>query len=346
MIYLDHRETALTMHEVLDERGVLEAARDHVVSSLVSTSLRGTDSHGINLFPHYCRAVDAGRIEKSPRLKIERTGDATAILDADHAFGHHAGAVAVDLATELAERHGSGIVGVKNSTHFGAAAYFALRAAERDCIGLAFTNADALVKAHSAKEAFFGTNPICFCAPLSTEGPYCLDMATSIVSWNRIKESRRLKNSIEPGWAFDAAGRGVIEADSAASLSPIGEYKGFGLGMMVDILCAVLLGGPIGKDILPMYDSPIEARRRIGHFFMSLDVKRFVEISQFKETLQSMVNRIREMSPSGSEEVMVAGDPEKKTEVERKALGIPIDEGRFEEFLSLSGSFSRARLGG
>src|ERR1700722_12780653 len=162
----------------LGSAGVDRESLDHVVDSLMQTSLRGVDSHGIQLFPHYVRAARAGRINVAPRITIEDTGASTAILDADHAFGHRAGADAIDHAVDLATKTGVGAVSVRHSSHFGAAAYFALRAADRGFIGFAFTNADSLVKAFNAQKAVFGTNPICFTAPLEDEGPLCLDLAT------------------------------------------------------------------------------------------------------------------------------------------------------------------------
>ncbi len=164
MTRFDAGKLAALMAAELAKRHIDPESNQHVVASLVQTSLRGVDSHGINLFPHYCRAAEAGRINSRPHISISRTGPSTAVMDADH---------------------------VRNSTHFGAAAYFGLIAAERDCLGFAFTNADALVKAFGAKEAFFGTNPICFTAPLQNESPFCLDMATSLVSWNKINNYRR-----------------------------------------------------------------------------------------------------------------------------------------------------------
>ena len=248
--------------------------------------------------------------------------------------------VASDHAVALAKNNGAGIVGVKNSSHFGAAAYFGLRAANDGCIGIAFTNADALVKAHSSKEAFFGTNPICFCAPMADEEPFCLDMATSLISWNRVKEARRLNQTIPEGWAYDGNGIEVTDPNAARSLAPIGDYKGFGLGMIVDIFCATLVGGPISKDILAMYDSPINAKRYIGHLFMAIDIEKFIDLEIFKQNIQSIASRVRGLEGyDDANPVMVAGDPEKKTQKLRIKEGIPIDQEKYREFLNLSPAF-------
>src|SRR5207247_724625 len=105
-----------------------QAAIDHVVGSLVQTSLRGVDSHGINLFPHYCRAVDKGRINRRPKIQIDSTAAGTTTVNGDYGFGHHVGAVAMDTAVSRAAETGVAAVAVRHTSHFGAAAYFGLRA--------------------------------------------------------------------------------------------------------------------------------------------------------------------------------------------------------------------------
>jgi ureidoglycolate dehydrogenase (NAD+) len=343
-VQVDSIKLSGVMKAVLKNKGVNADSLNHCVDSLVQTSLRGVDSHGINLFPHYCRAVDSGRINKNPEFKINSSAASAAVMNADHGFGHHAGAAAIDYAIEKAEETGLCGIGVIDSSHFGAAAYFALRAARKDFIGWSFTNADALVKAHNSKEAFFGTNPICFTAPMAKEDPFCLDMATSTVSWNKIKNFRVANKSISPEWAFDEEGKSVTDPHAARSLRPAGDYKGFGLGMMVDILCAVLTGGIISKDLLPMFSSPIEAQRKISHFFMVMDIRKFTNLQSFKNNLQGMADRIRLLPKAGDDEVMVAGDPEKKMFAKRSVEGIPLDSVIWEEFIEIEREFERAKV--
>jgi len=341
-VKVDSVKLSALMKVVLKNKGVNSESLNHCVDSLIQTSLRGVDSHGINLFPHYCRATDGGRINKNPKFKIKSSAPSAAILNADHAFGHHAGAYAVDYAISKATETGLCAIGVVDSSHFGAAAYFALRAANKNCIGLSFTNADALVKAHNSREAFFGTNPICFTAPMANEDPFCLDMATSGVSWNKIKNYRVANQELPEGWAYDEKGNPVTNPHDARSLRPAGDYKGFGLGMMVDILCAVLTGGIISKDLLPMFTSPIGEQRKISHFFIAMDISKFTDVQSFRKNLQDMADRIRMLPKSGSEDVMVAGDPEKKMFRKRISDGIPVDEHVWKEFLGINAEFEKS----
>jgi len=341
MIRLDAALLRPILVHHLSSVGVDRQSVDHVVDSLVQTSLRGVDSHGIQLFPHYVRAARAGRINVTPRIAIEDTGASTAILDADHAFGHRAGADAIDHAVDLAAGTGVGVVSVRHSSHFGAAAYFALRAADRGFIGFAFTNADSLVKAFNALKSVFGTNPICFTAPLLNEGPLCLDMATSVVSWNKVRVRRASGLQLLPDWAYDEDGMPATDPTVAKSLSPVGGYKGFGLGMMVEILCGLIAEGPIATEILTMYGAPIEARRSISHFFMAIDVGRFVDTDSFRSRLQALVGQVRSMRAM-ADSVMVPGDPEKRTFVERSAAGIPVPPAVFDSLCETSQDFRAA----
>lgn len=342
-IKLDHIKLTELMQDQLASIGVTEESRKHVITSIVQTSLRGVDSHGINLFPHYCNAYRGGRISTNPDIKILQPAEALIKVDADQAIGHHAGAVAMDKAIQLAKEKGIAAANVSNSNHFGAAAYFGLRAAEQNCLGFAFTNADALVKVFGSKEMFFGTNPICFTAPLQNEEPFCLDMATSLVSYNKIKGYRLEGNDIPSGWGFTPEGIDTTNPHEVKSLNPIGDYKGYGLGMMIDILCSVIAGSIIGKDMLPMFNTGFDKGRDVAHFFMVIDIEKFIPISSFKNNLQSMVDRIRqEPKLDESVDIMVAGDPEKKSHIERSKNGIPISEEFFAQFVAENPIFKNA----
>ena len=331
---------------VLRRRGVSEDSARHVAESLVEASVRGVDSHGINLFPYYVSALEGGRINGTPALRVVTRRPALATLDADHGFGHHAGSVAMQLATEMADETGVGVVGVRQSTHFGAAAYFAHQASRRGYAAFAFTNADALVKAHGAAEAFFGTNPICFSVPIEGEEPFCLDMATSRVSWNKVMNKRSRGEQMPAGWASNSDGEPTTDPGDARMLEPSGEYKGYGLGMMVEILCAGFMDGPFGKDILPMYGSALTETRNISHFFVAINIRDLIDVDRFGQRMRSMVNRIRALPPKESAEgpapVMVPGDPEKQAFERRTREGIPVDDAKYAEFLALAADFAKA----
>jgi ureidoglycolate dehydrogenase (NAD+) len=322
---------------LLQSRHVRGDVAEHVVASLIETSLRGVDSHGIELLPHYIRALDSGRIHPDPGYSFDQTAGATGRLDADHTFGHAAGAEAMAHAMRLAAGAGMGSVTVFNSSHFGAAAYFALLAARKGFIALSFTHADSLMLSFGGTRPFFGTNPICFAAPCVDEEPFCLDMATSTVSWNKILLRRQAGVPLEEGWAFDEHAEPTTDATAARTLSPIGGYKGFGLSMMVEVLCGVLTGMPFGREISRMYADPIEQKRLLGHFFLVLDPARFLDADLFRERMQQLMNAVREEPPKDAgTPVLIPGDPEKQTFAQRSASGIPLSATAVERFRQLA----------
>lgn len=336
MQYISHRKLTRFGYQALHGIGVPDNICKPVIDGLVETSLRGVDSHGVRLIPHYVRAVMVGRIKETPRFSFQQTSSSTGVVDADHGFGIAAGIIAMDYAIELAKKSGIGGVAVKHSSHFGAAAIFGLRAAKRDMIGMAFTDVDSLVFPYGGKKTYFGTNPICFTAPMEGEDAFCLDMATSRVPLNKILAFRALQKPLEPGWGADESGNPTTDPEKAVSPIPIGDYKGYGLAMMVAILSSLLCGMPFGRHISAMY--PLDGKRRnLGHFFLALNIAKFCTVTSFKKGLSKMAREIRSIPPTKRGiRVMVPGDPEKKQYALRSKNGIPVPPHDLEALQSLA----------
>jgi ureidoglycolate dehydrogenase (NAD+) len=308
-----------------------------ISGSLTTTSLRGVDSHGIRLAPHYIRALKAGRINSKPKFKFKNTAPGVSVLDADHGHGIVAGTEAMKKAVANAKKVGIGAVAVKNSNHFAAAAIYSIPAARENMIGICFTQAEAMISPHGSKKSFFGTNPICFAAPVAGEDPFCLDMATAAVTRNRVLYCKENGLELSPGCALDQDGSVTVDPLKVASLLPFGTYKGSGLAMMVEIFSSLMTGMPFGPFVQPML--PVSKdRRKLGQFFIAIDIKRFQSVPLFKKRLKEMMNIVREQPPaSGFDRVLVAGDPEKMTYTERVRSGIPVGEelmGSFKTFSS------------
>lgn len=315
---------AFCLQALACERVRLDVA-SHVADVLVDTSLRGIDSHGIRLLPHYMRAVAAGRINRNPRYRFEQTGPATGRWDADHTFGHAAAIESMQQAILMAHESGMGMVTAYNSTHCGAVGFYAMLAAQKEMIGLSFTHADALMLSPSGVRPYFGTNPISVAAPCAAEEPFCFDAATSLATWNKVLQFRARGEPLPPGWAADVHGQETTNAAHAAAVLPMGDYKGFGLGMIVDIFCGVLTGMPFGRAISSMFKAPIGDRRYLGHALIAIDIERFCPVAEFSSRLQQMMNEVRaEPASSTRTGVQVPGDPEKRIARQRRSEGIPL----------------------
>lgn len=344
MILVNSEKFKKVIYECMLSVGVENIVADTVSNSLIQTSLRGVDSHGIRLFPHYFKELTLNKLNKSSIIELTKKSPSITLIDAKNTFGHYVGQRAITEAITTAQHTGIGVVSVSNSTHFGAAWYFTNQVADQGMLGLALTNTEALVNAYNSKEAFFGTNPICFSAPMLDEDPYCLDMATSTVSWNKIKSQREQNLPLNNEWAYDVNGLPTEDPYQAVSLNSIGGYKGFGLGMLVEILCSGLTAGPISKEIAPLYDLSINEDRKISHFFMAIDISKFVSLDWFKNYLTNMSTQIRNLPKSGDQSVMVGGDKEKNTYKTRLINGIPIEDTVFNEFLQISDDFKQTIL--
>ena len=328
------------MRKVLGQAGVREDVACHVTEGLVQASLRGIDSHGIRLLPHYLKGVEGGRINRDPDYKFKKTSASTGKLDGDHTFGHAAGVEGMNKAIEMATEAGTGHVAVYNSSHFGAAAFFALLAAKRDMIGMCFTNATPHVLTTGSNRAFFGNNPVCFVAPCDGEEPFCLDMATSAITFNRVMQHKESNSPIPTDSVADANGNTTTDPDKAKYLLPIGDYKGYGLSMMVDVFCSLLSGMPCGIDVSEMYSGKMSKRRHLGHFFTAMRIDCFEEISVFKRRLDDMMKALRsEPRRDKDVPVQVPGDPEKKIAEIRTKEGIPVSRQLLDSFVQLGKNY-------
>jgi len=324
-------------------KAVLEAAgarcdvAEIVASGLAWASMRGIDSHGIRLLTHYVDGLRHGRINPNPNIKFNAVTASTGLFDADHTFGHYAGMKAIEEAVRIANKAGTGWVAVANSSHCGAMSYFAHVAARHDMIGFAFTHATARLRSPGGARPFFGNNPICCVAPMQDEGPFCFDAATTSITFNAVKRYAEGGKVLPSGLVADALGRDTTDPNRAEQLIPIGDYKGFGISMMVDLFCALLSGMAGGRDVSRMYGSSMSERRRIGHFFGAIRIDAFQPPHLFKSRLQEMANAVRvEPRINTERSVMVPGDPEKVNEAERKRNGIPMLPDELERYNALA----------
>lgn len=344
LVYVPYAELVEKATKCLLTAGMPANLSQLGAEAICTASLRGTDSHGIRLLPHYLASISAGRIDPKAKLEFKQTTVSTGILDAHHGLGHPAVAMAMDHAVALAKQVGVGFVTIKNSTHCGAMAYYGLRAAARDMIGLAFTNATAKVKVFNAQEPFFGINPVCFTAPMADEDPFCYDAAPTIMSNNKIKIIKEQGGTLPPDVAADASGEMTFDPTLAKMLLPLGGlvagYKGYGMAMVVDILCSLLSEMPNGRQVSTMY--PVDGgtlgqRRYLGQLVGAIRIDGFTDVEQFKQRLQKTAEQVRGLAQAGNEAVMIPGDPEKRMQKKRSLEGIPVEREVWLKYLENSG---------
>jgi LDH2 family malate/lactate/ureidoglycolate dehydrogenase len=251
------------------------------------------------------------------------------LFDAQNGIGQWIAEICCGHATRIAREQGVGMVVARESNHFGAAAWWAQKMPAAGQIGIVVCNASPIVPPWQGREGRLGTNPICMAVP----GPWLLDMATTTVAAGRVfKAFLNAQPEIPAGWAFDS--NGVPTTDTAAAykgmLMPLGGYKGSGLAMLVEILCAVLGGGAMANEI-----GGIRYRGktvRVSQTYIAIDIARFMPVEEFRARMEKLVGIIKSTATApGYDEILVAGDPEWRIEAERRVNGIPIADGNWDQ---------------
>lgn len=343
------------MRSALLRRGLSAEHAGWVVDGLLETSLRGIDTHGVRLFPTYISELDGGRSRARPELAwVDRADGGSAraarLLDGGGALGLVAGRTACDEAVRLARENGVGAVAVRDSNHFGAGSVYTLAMARQGVLGLSFTNSDALVAPFSGLRPFFGTNPISMAVQGEGEELFCADFATSQVSYSKVKHHKAQGLPLQPGWAVTAEGEDVAETigggAEVSALKPLGGHKGQCLGMMVEILCAVLTGMPLDHELSHLYIEPFDEPRKVSHLFLALDVAAFQAPGAFRAGLSRFLELVREQPAVDGEKVVVPGDPEAASTAARRLRGIPLEDAELAAFERINGEAPEVRGGG
>jgi LDH2 family malate/lactate/ureidoglycolate dehydrogenase len=322
--------------------------------ALLSADIRGIDSHGIARLSGYVRLWEAGRINANPSIRVLHESPSTATVDGDSGLGLVVAPYAMQLAISKAETAGTGWVAVQNSNHFGIAAYHAMKALQKDMIGISMTNASALVSPTFANERLLGTNPICVAIPSGNEPPFVADLATTTAANGKLEILQRKNLEAPVGWIQDQDGHSTTDAHAlknGGALLPLGSdrehgsHKGYALGSVVDIFSAVLSGANYGPWVppFPAYVPMPEGQpgKGIGHFFGAMRIDAFRPADEFKENMDKWLKRFREAKPvDPGQKVLVPGDPEREMELERRRVGIPLLKPVVDDLSSLAAKFS------
>jgi LDH2 family malate/lactate/ureidoglycolate dehydrogenase len=242
-----------------------------------------------------------------------------------------------------AKKSNLAVATVRNSNHYGIAAYYAMMALEHGMIGISMTNSQPLVAPTYGRTAVLGTNPISLAAPSGGRHPFVLDMATSVVPIGRIKVYEEKQEKIPLGWGIDDGGNvtddpGKVRSGGPGALMPLGGtdvmrgYKGYGLAMMVEILCAALSGGSFFTQV----GFPHEAKAcDVSHFFMAVNIDAFRPAADFRRQLDGMIDLLKSSPKAeGRERIFVAGEKEFETAAFNEKNGVPVLEPVVKELVA------------
>jgi LDH2 family malate/lactate/ureidoglycolate dehydrogenase len=334
----EHTKLNRFVTDIFIHIGLSEDHAKIVADNLIKAEMRNVRSHGLVQVAHYVDLYKTGVYNTLPDVKIIREDDSTALIDADRGPGAPVGKYAMNIAIEKAKKNGIAAVSVKNATHFGMAAYYALDAAEEDLIGLAFTNTPPLVAPYGGFKKEIGTNPICAAFPSLQGRPVIFDAATSQAAYNKIFFARKEGKKIPLGWAVDGTGNVTddpVAAIDEGALLPYGGYKGYGLAFVIELLTGILSGSTVddeGKTIIPKLDD-------IGYLFIVIDISRFIDPEIFKSAVHSLSARLLSSPQSGNEPIYIPGEIEYQHYDDAVKNGIYIYDETEEELRKLGSSY-------
>jgi len=275
--------------------------------ALVNAELVGAPSHGLSRLKMYCDRINKKVINPRPKIKVKKISQSISHIDANNSIGFVAADIGIKKAIENAKKTGIGLVGIKNSGHYGLSGYYAEQAVKKNLIAFIFTNAPPAIAPHGALKSLFGTNPICFGTPTNSKIPFILDTSVSMINRGKIRVAARTGEKIPEGVALDKYGKSTNDAKKALAgvQLPIAGFRGSGLAWMVDILSGVFTGGNHGGKVKDPFDD-FSGPQNIGHLFIVMKANIFV--NNFNNRIKENIKRIKKLPKlKGVKEILYPG---------------------------------------
>ena len=275
--------------------------------ALINAELVGAHSHGLSRLKMYCDRLKKKLINPIPKFKIKNISQSITHIDANNSIGFVAADIGIKKAISNAKKTGFGLVGIKNSGHYGLSGYYAEQAVNKNLIAICFTNAPPAIAPHGAIKSLFGTNPICFGTPTSNKVPFILDTSVSMINRGKIRVAAKTGKKIPAGVALDKFGNSTTDAKKALAgvQLPIAGFRGSGLAWMVDILSGVFTGGNHGGKVKDPFDD-FSGPQNIGHLFIVMKPNLFAK--NYNQRIKENIKRIKKLPKiKGVKEILYPG---------------------------------------
>ena len=350
IVYIDANTLENFMRDVFKGLGVSKEDASIIANVLITSDLRGIESHGIQRCKMYYDRIKAGIYEIKTKIDIIKEGPTTALMDGNCSLGHVIAYKAMKMAIEKAKKYGIGAIAVRNSTHFGIAGYYSLMAINEGMIGLVVTNARPSIPPTFGCEPMLGTNPLTVGAPTDEQFPFLLDGATSIIQRGKVEVNARINKPVPENTVIDDNGEIIIDPNKIlekmlerkASLLPLGGkgeetagYKGYGYATVVELLSAALQEGIYLRDTLGIVENG-QKRLKVGHFFLAINLDNFIGINSFKRTAGNIMRDLRGSKKiPGEDRIYTAGEKEYIAEIERNKKGIPVNKSLQKDIIEM-----------
>ena len=320
---------------VLAATGVPRDDAAFVVETLIHADLRGVFSHGTRLVAAYADTLESGATNPTPNIRVSHTTGA-AMVSGDRSLGQLGARAGMQAAIAIARDRGVGVASVSNTGHFGAAAYWALMAADAGLIALSTSNmAGPCMLATGSRQPATGNTPLAWAFPTHQAHPVVLDMASGAYALNKLHMFGSLTGALPEGVAADSDGNPTTDASKLAFVLPAGGPKGYGIGLVHDLFAGVLSGD--GATLIKGAISADSRTPRGSLFFLTIDVGAFMPPDDFCTAMDDQSRAVNALPPAaGFSKVQMPGQPEWELFEDRVEHGIDFPPGVFEVFAALA----------
>ena len=280
---------------------------------IIKAELVGAPTHGLARLKMYCDRIEKKLINPKPKIKIKKISQSISHIDANNCIGFVSGDIGIKEEKKKEKKTGLGLVGIKNSGHYGLSSFYAEQAVKENLTVLCFTNAPPAIAPYGAKKKLFGTNPICFGTPTGSKIPFILDTSVSMINRGKIRVAARQGNRIPAGVALDKFGNPTTDAKKALRgvQLPIASFRGSGLAWMVDILSGVFTGGNHSGKVKDPFDD-FTGPQNIGHLFIVMKSNLFVGNS-YNKRIKDNIKTIKKLPKiKGVKEILFPGQSKYK----------------------------------
>jgi LDH2 family malate/lactate/ureidoglycolate dehydrogenase len=274
---------------------VPEADAQSIAELMTRADVNGSEGHGVFRLPQYIRRIKGGAVNVRPAIRVEREAAAMALVNGDNGMGHLVMRRATAIAIEKAKQAGLAWVGAKWSNHAGPASLYASMPLEHDMIGIYYAVGSANhLPPWGGVEMLLSTNPVAVAIPAGEEAPIVLDMATTVAAYGKVKTKAQRGETMPVGWMMDREGRPLTDPKRANEgfLLPIGDYKGYGLALVIGLLSGTLNGAAMGRDVVD-FNADDTTPTNTGHAIMAMSIEAFGEVAEFKRNVDALVREIR-----------------------------------------------------
>lgn len=297
---------------ILEAHGVPRRDAVLVAESLVTSDMWGHPSHGLLRLPWYVARVRAGAMAAVTEVRYLNTFGAVTVLDGRDGIGQVVTKHAIDHAAEAADTHGVGVVAVRNSNHFGTAAYWTRLLAERGCVGILTTNGSPAMAPWGGTQKMIGANPWSIAVPSGTNGTIVLDIANTGVARGKIYAAKERGERLPEGWAIDASGIPTTDPQAAIDgvILPMAGHKGYAISFMMDVLSGVLTGSSTATDIVGPYVP--DKRSGCGHLVMAINIAAIMPIAEFGQRMDDLIGTVKQCPTAPGQQILVPGELENR----------------------------------